>query len=68
VVPIRRQPAAQFDIRPHQINVPTRLSYVFDPLGDDKDEEDEKDFTDDHSEHCQDKELTGMFVFPQHMI
>jgi hypothetical protein len=68
LVPTRPLPAAQCDVPPPQINVPTGLPRVFDPLGDDDDEEDDDNFTDEHSEDSQDEELTGMCVFPQHMI
>jgi hypothetical protein len=68
LAPTRQPPAAQCDVPPPRINVPTRLPCIFDPLGDDEDEEDDDDFTDDHSEDSQDEELTGMCVFPQHMI
>jgi hypothetical protein len=58
--------AAQCDVPPPRMNVSTRLSYVFDTLGDDEDKENDDDFTDDSAD-WQDADLIGMHLFPQHM-
>jgi hypothetical protein len=55
LAPTRWPPAAQCDVPSHPINVPTRLPRVFDPLGDDEDEEDDENFADEHSEDSQDE-------------
>jgi hypothetical protein len=47
------------------MNVSTRNFGVYDPLEDDEDEEEDDDFSDDGAD-SQDKDLTGMCVFPHH--
>jgi hypothetical protein len=68
LAPTHQPPAAQCDVPPPRINVPTGLFRIVDQLGDDEDVEDDDDFTDDDSHDSHDEELTGMCVFPQNSI